>query len=151
MKFENKGKWIKQISESAQKNEDLSSKIKSLFKDKESEIDSTGKYNGKVKSLDDYSYAVWLRGNDAEYDSPVAKFLRTKGFTVDNKLYFLPFERGAKVYILESAQINESRNWEVLLKVSMPDNMNNKDVEDRIEELVDKHGFTVMDVTATRK
>lgn len=53
--------------------------------------------------------------------------------------------------IHESAQINESRNWEVLLKVSMPDNMNNRDVEDRIEELVDKHGFTVMDVTATRK
>lgn len=53
-------------------------------------------------------------------------------------------------YIQEARQINESRNYSVEIKISVPDNMNNKDVEDRLEELLDGRGFTVLDITAKR-
>lgn len=52
---------------------------------------------------------------------------------------------------LESAQINESRNWKVTVELSAPDNMNNAYVEDTVEHFLDKAGLTVFDVTATRK
>lgn len=52
---------------------------------------------------------------------------------------------------LESAQINESRNWKVAVELSAPDNMNNAYVEDTVEHFLDKAGLTVFDVTATRK
>lgn len=52
---------------------------------------------------------------------------------------------------LESAQINESRNWKVIVELSAPDNMNNAYVEDTVEHFLDKAGLTVFDVTATRK
>lgn len=53
--------------------------------------------------------------------------------------------------ITESAQINESRNWKVIVELSAPDNMNNAYVEDTVEHFLDKAGLTVFDVTATRK
>lgn len=53
----------------------------------------------------------------------------------------------------ESAQINETRGYKVLVELGVPDNMNNRDIEDEVERLLRTSNkiSVVMDVTAERK
>lgn len=48
------------------------------------------------------------------------------------------------------SSVNESRNWTVVVKCSGPDNMNNIEIEDQVEELLDRAGLTVTSIDATR-
>lgn len=52
----------------------------------------------------------------------------------------------------ESAQMNETRSYKVTVKLEVPDKMNNRDIEDYIENKVDNSNFGVyvLDVTAER-
>ena len=55
--------------------------------------------------------------------------------------------------INESAQINETRGYTVTVELGVPDNMNNRDIEDEVERLLRTSNKinVVMDVTAERK
>jgi len=55
--------------------------------------------------------------------------------------------------ISESAQMNETRGYKVLVELGVPDNMNNRDIEDEVERLLRASNkiTVVMDVTAERK
>lgn len=57
-----------------------------------------------------------------------------------------------QLVIFESAQINETRGYKVLVELGVPDNMNNRDIEDEVERLLRaSHKIdVVMDVTAER-
>ena len=54
---------------------------------------------------------------------------------------------------LESAQINETRGYKVIVELGVPDNMNNRDIEDEVEKLLrNSHKIdVVIDVTAERQ
>ena len=54
--------------------------------------------------------------------------------------------------IHESAQINETRGYKVIVELGVPDNMNNKDIENEVERLLrNSHKIdVVIDVTAER-
>ena len=55
--------------------------------------------------------------------------------------------------ISDSAQINETRGYKVLVELGVPDNMNNRDIEDEVERLLRTSNKidVVIDVTAERK
>ena len=57
-----------------------------------------------------------------------------------------------KEFSLESAQMNETRSYTVTVKLEVPDKMNNRDIENYIENRVDNSNFGVyvLDVTAER-
>ena len=54
---------------------------------------------------------------------------------------------------LESAQINETRGYKVIVELGVPDNMNNRDIEDEVERLLrtSRKIDVVIDVTAERQ
>ena len=54
--------------------------------------------------------------------------------------------------ISDSAQINETRGYKVIVELGVPDNMNNRDIEDEVERLLraSRKITVVMDVTAER-
>ena len=130
MKFENKGKWVRQINESSQSN--VPDKLKYFVYTKD-----------KLKTKEDFEKAL-KEMKKAYYEEP-------SGFEknlIDQEMAIVKTWQKQK---FESSQINESRNYYVEVKISVPDNMNNRDVEDRLEEILDDRGFTVLDITATRK
>lgn len=49
--------------------------------------------------------------------------------------------------------MNETRGYKVLVELGVPDNMNNRDIEDEVERLLRASNkiTVVMDVTAERK
>lgn len=51
----------------------------------------------------------------------------------------------------ESAQINESKHYEVIIDANFPDNMNNRQIEDKFEEILAGRGYDIYDITANRK
>ena len=53
---------------------------------------------------------------------------------------------------LESTQINETRGYKVIVELGVPDNMNNRDIEDEVERLLrsSRKIDVVIDVTAER-
>lgn len=58
-----------------------------------------------------------------------------------------------QLVIFESAQINETRGYKVIVELGVPDNMNNRDIEDEVERLLrSSHKIdVVIDVTAERQ
>lgn len=57
-----------------------------------------------------------------------------------------------QLVIFESAQINETRGYKVIVELGVPDNMNNRDIEDEVERLLrsSRKIDVVIDVTAER-
>ena len=62
-------------------------------------------------------------------------------------------EKEYKEFVRESAQMNETRGYTVTAELGVPDNMNNRDIEDEVERLLRTSNKinVVMDVTAERK
>ena len=124
MKFENRGKWIKQINESSQKTEADSNAERTLL--------------AKVSTIKELARRLTK-------DNLVPQLTSFKKY-VDDTCNF------ALKHFEESAQINETRSYKVTVKLEVPDKMNNRDIEDYIENKVDNSNFGVyvLDVTAER-
>lgn len=131
------------IYESSQKNEGGIAHIRKLG--------SNSVWKGPMYKENEYMVALY--NNDTDFRRGISFFSNPKNRTLSKQdaiSYVKEKWPGYKIVIEESSQINESRNYHVGVKISVPDNMNNKDVENRLEEILDSKGFTVLDITATR-
>ena len=125
MKFENKGKWIKQINESSQKTEADSNAERTLLT--------------KISTIKELARRLTK-------DNLVPQLTSFKKY-VDDTCNF------ALKHFEESTQMTETRGYTVTVELGVPDNMNNRDIEDEVERLLRASNKinVVMDVTAERK
>ena len=132
MKFENRGKWLKQITESAQSN--VPDKLKYFVYTKD-----------KLKTKEDFEKAL-KEMKKAYYEEP-------SGFEKNLINQEMAIVKTWQKQKFESVQINETRGYTVTVELGVPDNMNNRDIEDEVERLLRASNKinVVMDVTAERK
>lgn len=86
---------------------------------------------------------------DDEEGAKAFDVLYNAGFTMkkkDDVAYCVELER-----MNETDSVSESRNYLVTLKVSALDNMNNKDIEDKIENALENSGLAVTSIDAERE
>lgn len=164
MKFENKGKWIKQINESAQKNED-NYQYTNGWPNKHRFDDIMQQIRGQkgLAKADKLSQQLAFVNSSSKAEElynawknliPEKQFVELiKSMSGSKEAYFKRFDLFDKKHKTESAQMNETRGYTVTVELGVPDNMNNRDIEDEVERLLRASNKinVVMDVTAERK
>lgn len=180
MNFKNKGKWLQQITESAQKNEalnldkltDADAKqlimyLNDFIKDKASKYYYIDKIEAILKkrykaesSQKNESYTVQNVKTREDAEKIIKDKCKPKdfhftdaGIAYDGKKNIAQYTpHSNQLVIFESAQINETRGYKVIVELGVPDNMNNRDIEDEVERLLrsSRKIDVVIDVTAER-
>ena len=154
--------YLHDISDSSQKNEALTNK----------EIAEVFRANGFKMVYVDANHVSGKKGNTKVWtymdektlstsDEPYTKGNYPQGFRKDPHYAQInaklptskeELDKLLKSVKIESAQINETRGYKVIVELGVPDNMNNRDIEDEVERLLrSSHKIdVVIDVTAER-